>query len=111
MGNCKLSDNAYDVLSLDESVKLLKKSFWQRMTEPLPEPDKNDCDNRVNRATMRAIDRHTGKRQPAIGYVSGLIDGFHHAVNLIVTPKEIWFWDDGCNQVLLPGNEVYFIWL
>lgn len=111
MGNCKLSDNAYDVLDRDESISLLKRSFWQKLSEPAPLPDKNDCDNRVHRATMRAVERHAGKYQPAIGYASGLIDGFYHAVNLIVTPDEIWFWDDGCNQVLLPGNEVYFIWI
>ena len=110
-GNCKLSDNAYDVLSRDESIGLLKKSFWQKMTEPAPLPDKNDCDNRVHRATMRAVNRHTGKHQPAIGYVSGMIDGFHHAVNIIVTPGDIWFWDDRLDKVLVPGNEVYFIWI
>ena len=110
-GNVKLSDNAYDVLGRDESISLLKKSFWQRLAEPDPLPDKNDCDNRVHRATMRAVERHTGKYQPAIGYVSGLIDGFRHAVNIIITQDNIWFWDDRLNKILVPGNEVYFIWI
>jgi hypothetical protein len=81
------------------------------MTEQIPIPDKNDCDDVSVRAMIRARSRHTGKLPPAIGYISGLIDGFHHAVNLIVTPKEIWFWDDRLNQILVPGNEVYFIWI
>ena len=110
-GNVKLSDNAYDTLSRDEAVSLLKKSFWQRLSEPAPLPDKNDCDNRALRAMIRAHDRYTGKLPPAIGYASGLVDGFHHAVNLIVTPQDIWFWDDRLNQILVPGNEVYFIWI
>lgn len=111
MGNLKISDNAYDVLSLDESVGLLKKSFWQKLTAPKQAPEIQDCDDEAIAAMMRARARHTGKLPPAIGYAAGMIDGGYHAVNLIVTPDEIWFWDDGCNQVLLPGNEVSFIWM
>ena len=110
-GNVKLSDNVYDVLSRDEAVSLLKKSFWQKMTEPIPMPEANDCDDAAIRAMIRAHDRHNGKLPPAIGYVSGLIDGFNHAVNLIVTHREIWFWDDRLDKILVPGNAIYFIWI
>jgi hypothetical protein len=106
-----MSDNAYDILSRDESVGLLKKSFWKRLSEPAPQPESNDCDDAAIRAMMRAKSRHTGNLPPAIGYVSGLIDGFHHAVNLIITQNNIWFWDDRLNKILVPGNEVYFIWM
>ena len=110
-GNVKLSDNAYDVLGRSESIALLQKSFWQRLSEAPPRKEVNDCDDISIAAMMRARAKYDGKLPPAIGYVAGLIDGYYHAVNLIVTPTEIWFWDDGCNQVLLPGNEVYFIWI
>jgi len=106
-----MSDNAYDILSQGESISLLKKSFWQRLSEPMPQPESNDCDDAAIRAMMRAKSRHTGNLPPAIGYVSGLIDGFHHAVNLIITQNNIWFWDDRLNKILVPGNEVYFIWM
>ena len=110
-GNVKLSDNAYDVLSRGESVGLLQKSFWQRLSEAPPRKEVNDCDDISIAAMTRARAKHTGSLPPAIGYVSGLIDGFHHAVNLIVTPGDIWFWDDRLDKILVPGNEVYFIWV
>jgi hypothetical protein len=110
-GNCKLSDNAYDVLGRDDSISLLRKSFWQKMTEPMPQAESNDCDDAAIRAMMRSRSRHVSILPPAIGYASGLIDGFNHAVNIIVTHKEIWFWDDRLDKILVPGSEVYFLWI
>jgi hypothetical protein len=111
MGNCKLSDNAYDVLDRDESISLLKRSFWQKLSEPAPLPDKNDCDNRALRAIQRAQDRYVGEYQPAIGYLVGSFNGQPHAVNVLVCVDGVYLWDDMDSKIVPLVDDIWFIWI
>lgn len=111
MGNCKISDNAYDVLSKDASIPLLRKSFWQRLSEPALLPDKNDCDNRARKAIQRANDRHTGEYQPAIGYLVGSFNGQAHAVNVLVCVDGVYLWDDMDSKIVPLVDDIWFIWI